>query len=94
MIKQQRKPIGLTRWLPRYYTTRHSKEGDVKHLCDLMLDIIKSKRKPSEVKVDVLALKKEFCGVKYGFQSVEEALKYVKNGLKASFPNLFRHFIF
>jgi hypothetical protein len=28
--------------------------------------------------VDVLALKKEFSQVKYGFQSVEEALKYVK----------------
>ena len=52
------------------------KEGDIKHLCDLMIDIIKSKRKPAEVKVDVLALRKEFCGVKYGFQSVEEALKY------------------
>jgi hypothetical protein len=54
------------------------KEGDIKHLCDLMLDVIKEKRKPAAVKVDVLALKKEFCGVKYGFQSVEEALKYIK----------------
>src|SRR5512136_1867840 len=45
-------------------------EGDVKHLCDLMLDVIKGKRTPSQVKVDVLALKKEFIGVKYGFQSV------------------------
>jgi hypothetical protein len=35
-------------------------EGDVKHLCDLMLDVIKDKRTPSQVKVDVLALKKEF----------------------------------
>jgi hypothetical protein len=43
-----------------------------------MLDIIKSKRKPAEVKVDVLALRKEFSGVKYGFQTVEEALRYVK----------------
>ena len=43
-----------------------------------MIDVIKEKRKPAQVKVDVLALKKEFCGVKYGFQSVEEALKYVK----------------
>jgi glycine hydroxymethyltransferase len=59
-------------------TRRGMKEGDIKHLCDLMMDIIKSKRKPEEVKVDVLALRKEFCGVKYGFQSVEEALKYVK----------------
>ena len=43
-----------------------------------MMDVIKGKRKPAEVKVDVLALKKELNGVKYGFQSVEEALQYVK----------------
>ena len=53
-------------------------EGDVKHLCDLMLDVIKGKRTPAQVKVDVLALKKEFIGVKYGFQSVEETLSYIK----------------
>ena len=59
-------------------TRRGFREGDVKHLCDLMLDVIKGKRSPAEVKVDVLELKKEFSGVKYGFQSVDEALKYVK----------------
>ncbi len=59
-------------------TRRGFREGDIKHLCDLMLDVIKAKRKPSEVKVDVLALKKEFSGVKFGFQSVEEALNYAK----------------
>ena len=53
-------------------------EGDVKHLCDLMLDVIKAKRTPAQVKVDVLALKKDFSGVKYGFQTVEEALAYIK----------------
>jgi glycine hydroxymethyltransferase len=52
--------------------------GDVKHLCDLMIDVIKAKRTPAQVKEDVLALKKEFSGVKYGFQSVEEALRYIK----------------
>jgi glycine hydroxymethyltransferase len=52
--------------------------GDIKHLCDLMLDVIKEKRTPAQVKVDVLALKKEFSGVKYGFQTVEEALNYTK----------------
>ncbi len=59
--------------------TRHGMcEGDIKHLCDLMLAVIKGKRKPSEVKQDVIALKKEFSAVKYGFQSVEEALAYIK----------------
>ena len=59
-------------------TRRGFLEGDIKHLCDLMLDIIKSKRKPGEVKVDVLALKKEFSQVKYGFQNIEEALSCIK----------------
>ncbi|MCW4028561.1 MAG: serine hydroxymethyltransferase [Candidatus Bathyarchaeota archaeon] len=59
--------------------TRHGMgEGDIKHLCDLMIDVIKGKRTPAQVKVDVLALKKEFSQVKYGFQSVEEALNYAK----------------
>ncbi len=59
-------------------TRRGFREGDVKHLCDLMLSVIKGKRKPSEVKESVIALKKEFNQVKYGFQSVEEAVKHIK----------------
>jgi glycine hydroxymethyltransferase len=59
-------------------TRRGFREGDVKHLCDLMLDIIKSKRKSAEVQKDVIALRKQFSGVKFGFQSVEEALAYIK----------------
>jgi len=59
--------------------TRHGmREGDIKHLCDLMMDIIKGKRTSEQVKADVIALKNEFSQVKYGFQSVEEALKYTK----------------
>jgi glycine hydroxymethyltransferase len=59
-------------------TRRGFREGDIKHLCDLMLSVIKGNRMPAEVKEDVIALKKEFNQVKYGFQSVEEALAYVK----------------
>jgi glycine hydroxymethyltransferase len=59
-------------------TRRGFKAGDIKHLCDLMLDVIKGKRKPIQVKEDVLSLKKEFNQIKYGFQSVEEALTYIK----------------
>jgi glycine hydroxymethyltransferase len=59
--------------------TRHGmREGDIKYLCDLLIDVIKGKRALEQVKVDVMALKKEFSSVKYGFQSVEEALKYAK----------------
>jgi glycine hydroxymethyltransferase len=59
-------------------TRRGFMEGDIKHLCDLMLEVIKEKRKPVEVQKDVIALRKEFPTVKYGFQSVEEALAYIK----------------
>jgi glycine hydroxymethyltransferase len=59
-------------------TRRGFREGDVKHLCDLVLSVIKGKRKPSEVKESVIALKKEFNQVKYGFQSVEEAVNHIK----------------
>jgi len=59
-------------------TRRGFKEGDIKHLCDLMLSIIKGKRKPAEVKESVIALKKGFNQVKYGFQSAEEAVNYLK----------------
>ncbi|HTY75580.1 MAG TPA: serine hydroxymethyltransferase [Candidatus Nanoarchaeia archaeon] len=59
-------------------TRRGFREGDIKHLCDLMLDIIKEKRKPSEVQKDVKALRQEFKKIKYGFENVEEALSYIK----------------
>jgi len=59
-------------------TRRGFREGDIKHLCDLMLSVMKGKRNPSEVKTDIIALKKEFNQVKYGFQTVEDALEYVK----------------
>jgi glycine hydroxymethyltransferase len=58
-------------------TRRGFREGDVKHLCDLMVSVMKGKRKPSEVKQDIIALKREFNQMKFGFQSVEEALNYV-----------------
>jgi glycine hydroxymethyltransferase len=59
-------------------TRRGFKEGDIKHLCDLIIDVVKGRRKPYEVRGDVLTLKKEFNRVKYGFQSVEEALACIK----------------
>ena len=59
-------------------TRRGFREGDIKHLCDLMLSVIKGKRKPSEVKADVIAFRKEFSGVKFGFQNVEEAISHIK----------------
>ncbi len=58
-------------------TRRGFREEDIKHLCDLILSVIKGKRKPSEVKQDVIAFEKDFNQVKYGFQSIEEALSYI-----------------
>ncbi len=43
-----------------------------------MLSVIKEKRKPAEVKESIISLKKEFNQVKYGFQSVEEAVNHIK----------------
>jgi len=59
-------------------TRRGFGESDIKHLCDLMLDIIKGRRKPIEVKDDVLALRNEHDEIKYGFKSVKEAMEYIR----------------
>ncbi|MBC7130621.1 serine hydroxymethyltransferase [Candidatus Bathyarchaeota archaeon] len=63
-------------------TRRGFKESDIKYLCDLMLDVIKYKRKPQEVKKDVLEFKKQFNKVEYGFNSVKEALEYLEKEVK------------
>ncbi|MBE0512722.1 serine hydroxymethyltransferase, partial [Candidatus Bathyarchaeota archaeon] len=53
-------------------TRRGFKESDIKYLCALMLDVVKGKRKPAEVRKDVIVLRQNFKGIKYGFQSVNE----------------------
>jgi len=58
-------------------TRRGFREEDIKYLCDLMLDVIRGKRKPSDVREDVISLRKEFDKIKYGFQSVEEVIKFL-----------------
>lgn len=62
-------------------TRRGFKENDIKHLCDLIINILKQKKKPQEVKDDVKELKKEFNGIKYGFQSLEEVIKNCEKSL-------------
>lgn len=64
-------------------TRRGFKEGDIKHLCDLMLSVIRGKRKPSEVKEEIITMKKEFSHVKYGFQSIEEAANFAEKAKPA-----------
>jgi glycine hydroxymethyltransferase len=74
--KNREKPSGLRIGF-QDVTRRGFQKGDIKHLCDLMLSIIKKEKKPSEIKEDVLQLKTEFKQIRYGFQSVEEAKKHL-----------------
>ncbi|MDH5636349.1 MAG: serine hydroxymethyltransferase [Candidatus Bathyarchaeota archaeon] len=59
-------------------TRRGFKESDIKYLCDLMLDVVKGKRKPVEVRKDVITLRQNFKGIEYGFRSVNEAVDHLK----------------
>lgn len=59
-------------------TRRGFKESDAKYLCDLMLDVVKEKKKPADVRKDVIALRQNFKKVKYGFQSVNEVVDHLK----------------
>ncbi|MEM1556449.1 MAG: serine hydroxymethyltransferase [Candidatus Bathyarchaeia archaeon] len=63
-------------------TRRGFTESDVKYLCDLMLDIIKGRRKPEDVREEVIALRREHDEIKYGFQNVKEAIEYLQKSLK------------
>ncbi|MEM1507263.1 MAG: serine hydroxymethyltransferase [Candidatus Bathyarchaeia archaeon] len=63
-------------------TRRGFTESDIKHLCDLMLEVIKGKRKPEEVRKEVIALRKAHSEIKYGFQSVREAIEHLQRSLK------------
>jgi glycine hydroxymethyltransferase len=63
-------------------TRRGFTKDDIKYLCDLMLEIIKGKRKPEEVRENVIALRREHCEIKYGFQSLQEAMEYLQRSVK------------
>jgi glycine hydroxymethyltransferase len=59
-------------------TRRGLKKGDIEYLCSLILDVVKGKRKPDEVRKDVIKLRQSFKEIKYGFQSVNEAKEQLK----------------
>lgn len=65
-------------------TRRGFDESDVKYLCDLMLDVIKCRRRPEEVREEVVALRREHDEIKYGFQSLEEAVEYMRGRLRGN----------
>ncbi len=60
-------------------TRRGFAESDIEYLCDLMLKVITGEKAPSQVRGDVIAFRQSFGDVKYGFQSISEALKYSRN---------------
>jgi len=59
-------------------TRRGFKEDDIECLCSLMLEVMKGKRKPVEVRTDVIKLRQSFKEIKYCFQSINEAKEYLK----------------
>ncbi len=59
-------------------TRRGFKKGDIKYLCDLILSVVKGKRKPSEVRKDTITFRQNFKGIMYCFQSIKEVTKYLK----------------
>jgi glycine hydroxymethyltransferase len=58
-------------------TRRGFKEKDIECLCSLILDVVKGKRTPAEVRKDVIKLRQSFKEIKYCFQSVNEAKEYL-----------------
>ncbi len=58
-------------------TRRGFMKDDIQHLCDLMLDVIRNRKTPSQVRGEVMELRKKFTEIKYGFKSVEEVINYV-----------------
>jgi glycine hydroxymethyltransferase len=59
-------------------TRRGFKEKDIESLCSLMLEVMKGKRKPVEVRKDIIKLRQSFKEIKYCFQSINEAKEYLK----------------
>ena len=59
-------------------TRRGFKEKDIECICYLILDVIKGKRTPVQVRKDVTKLRQSFKEIKYGFQKVNEAKEYLR----------------
>jgi len=75
--KDKKNPSGLRIGF-QDVTRRGFNENDIKQLCDLMVDVIKGKRAPSDVRENTIALRQRFKEIKYGFQSIEETVKYAQ----------------
>ena len=63
-------------------TRRGFKAEDIEALCMLIVDTVKAKRTPEEVKKDVIKMRGNFDTIKYGFQSVNEAKEYLQKHIQ------------
>ena len=59
-------------------TRRGYREDDIKHLCDLILKVVKGRVELRKVREEVKKLAQSFGRIGYGFQSLEEAVKYLR----------------
>ena len=59
-------------------TRRGFKEKDIESLCSLILDVVKGTRTTDEVRQDVINLRQSFKDIKYGFQSISEAIEHLR----------------
>jgi glycine hydroxymethyltransferase len=59
-------------------TRRGFKENEIECICDLVLDVVNHKRRPVDVRKDVIKLRQNFKGIEYGFRSVDEAVDHLK----------------
>ena len=75
--KDKKNPSGLRIGFQEV-TRRGFKEDDIKRLCDLMIDVIRGRRAPSDVREDTIALRQSFKEIRYGFQSIDETVKYAE----------------
>ena len=59
-------------------TRRGFKEKDIECLCSLILDVVKGKRTPAEVRKDIIKLRQSFKEIKYCFQTISEAKEQLR----------------
>lgn len=62
-------------------TRRGFKEGDIKHLCNLISDVVKGRREIRLVKNDVVEFRRSFKDIRYGFKSLEDVENHLRKKL-------------
>ncbi|MEM3589325.1 MAG: serine hydroxymethyltransferase, partial [Nitrososphaerota archaeon] len=64
----------------QYLTRMGFEESDVKHICEIIGDVIKSpdmsRNRKEALKMEVIELVRRFNSIKYGFKSLRDALNH------------------